>query len=82
MDVSVLVKGRFEVLEGAVAVAVGSNCWEIEIPVDPQLSKRVRRGESPEDWDGAVFLLGDAESEPAVGSGAGKGTVKVTAFVV
>ncbi|MCB9675225.1 MAG: hypothetical protein H6737_08915 [Alphaproteobacteria bacterium] len=81
MDVQVLNKGRFEALPDATCRPAGStNVWEIEVPVTAELQKRLRRGPSPEDWDDAVFLVNGVESEPAVGSGEGKGTVKVTVF--
>ena len=79
-DVQVLVKGRFWPISGAKTKDIAPNAVQITIPVSAELKKRTRRGDRAEDWDGAVFLVDDEESEPAVGSGEGKGTVVVTAF--
>jgi len=82
MDVSVLGKGRFEKLSDVQITAVGPNAWELDIGLAGMDPKRVRRGPNPEDWDGAIFLLDDRETEPALGSGQAKGRVKVTVFVL
>ncbi len=79
-DVQILVKGRFWPIPGAKIREIAPNAVEITIPLSPDLKKRTRRGEQAEDWDGAVFLVDDEESEPAVGSGQKNGSVMVTAF--
>lgn len=77
-----LVRGRFEPLVNATAIPVAGNAYQIRVPVDEALLRRVRREATAESWDDAVFLIDGKESEPAVGSGEGPGHVTVTAFVL
>lgn len=76
------VRGRFEVLADASVIPIAGNAYQIRIPFDEALLRRVRRGATAESWDDAVFLIDGRESEPAVGSGEGPGHVIVTAFVL
>lgn len=82
MDIAVLVKGRFETLPDASARSIGANAYAIEVPITPERTKRVRRGGKAEDWDGAVFLLDDEESQPAMGSAEGPNSVTVTVLLL
>ncbi|MCA9569530.1 MAG: hypothetical protein KC656_16905 [Myxococcales bacterium] len=80
--IEVLVRGRFVPLDDASARRIAGNTWEIRIPDPASIARRTRRGASPEDWDGAVFVVDGAETEPGVGSGGGPDHVVVTAWIV
>lgn len=80
-DVQVLHRNRFQPVDGAQAVAMAGNAWEIRIPVDHPIHRRVRREPEPTAWDGAIFLLGDEETEPALGSAIRKGNVCIAAWI-
>lgn len=79
--ISVLVRGRFVDLPGAVATPIAGNGWQVRIPDPASLSRRTRRGGAVEDWDGAVLLIDEQETQPAVGSGGGKDHVVVTVWI-
>lgn len=80
--IEVLVRGRFVELPEARARAVAGNAWEIDIPDVGTLKRKTRRGDRPEDWDGAVFLVDGRETEPGIGSGGRGGTVTVSVWAV
>lgn len=81
-SISVLHRGRFHEIPGARVDQVSRNTWEIAIDVGDPIHKKVRRDPTAEGWDGAVFLIDDRESEPAVGSGENAREVRVSAFVI
>jgi len=81
VNIAVLHRNRFHPLKTATAKLLRANTWEITIPNDEPALKKVRRGAQASDWDGAVFLIGDDETEPAMGSGEGA-AVKVTAWIL
>jgi hypothetical protein len=80
--VSVLVRNHFHPLKTATATRIAANAWDVRIPTDAATLKIARRGAAAEDWDGAVFLIGDQQAEPALGSGEAPGEVRVTALVL
>ena len=82
MTIAVLHRSHFQDIRSATARQVAANCWEITIPAADPIHKKVRRKPTAEGWDGAVFLIDDAETEPAVGSGESAREVRVTVFVV
>ena len=80
MIITVLHRRRAEPLTGATAQKIAGNAWEIRIPKDAALHKRLRREPTPEGWDDAVILLDDRESQPVLGSGDDADTIWVTAI--
>ena len=81
MKIELLHRGHFVELDQASAKNQGKNAWEITIPLD-SLRHKVSRGDKAEDWDEAIFSLDGEETAPAVGSGEGKGTIKVTVILL
>lgn len=81
MTVQVLVRGRYVELDDVRIRQDGSNAWTLTIPVDAGVRKRARRGERMEDWDGAVFLLDEAQTAPCVATGESRGTVSVSVWI-
>lgn len=81
MDLQILVRGRFFPLEGATVKKVALNAWEIRVPRDEAVAKRARRKLSVEAWDGAVFLIDDVETEPAMVSKETSDALFLTALV-
>ncbi len=82
-DIFVQYRRRFHALTSATARRVAGNAWEITIRLDdPALARlgTLARATDATAWDGTVFLVGDVETEGCVGSGAGPGTVTVTAW--
>ena len=80
--VCVLHRGRWFDLDKVRARKIATNAWELSIPRDEALHRRLRRVATPEAWDGAVFLIDDTETEPAIGSGATQTHLKITALVL
>ena len=80
--IQVLHRNHFVEIRSAALKKLAGNCWEVSIPVDDPVHKRVRRPATAEGWDGAVFLIDDKESEPAVGSGESPREIRVTVYVV
>lgn len=82
MTIELLVRGHFVPLRDATATALSSNSWTVRIPDPLAIRKRTRRGDTTEDWDGAVFCLDGVETEPGLGSGGGGDHVLVSVWVV
>ncbi|HHO54648.1 MAG TPA: hypothetical protein ENK18_28170 [Deltaproteobacteria bacterium] len=82
MIIELLHRGRFFPVEDASARALSSNAWELRLPITSAVHARTRRRPDPEDWDGAIFALQGAQTEPAVGSGRDRGAIYLTVLVL
>ena len=80
--VQVLRKGRFVEVPGARVRPLASNAWEITIPRTDAVRRACGRGVALEDWDGAIFVVNDLETEPAIASGMSRDVVRVTVVVL
>ena len=78
MKVELLHKRRAQPLPGVTATQLASNAWELVVPVTPEAVRWL--GPTLAGLDGAVLLIDDAETEPALISGQSKAGVKVTVW--
>ncbi|TNE92644.1 MAG: hypothetical protein EP330_01480 [Deltaproteobacteria bacterium] len=78
--IEVLHRNRFRPVDDARIERISSNAWTVRIPVSSPIHKAVRRNPTAEGWDGAVFLIEDTETEPALGSAVRGGFVEISAF--
>lgn len=81
-SISVLVRNHFEPLREATGIPIAGNAYEIHIPRDSATLRLARRDDTLEAWDGAVFLIDGAESQPALGTGETKNHLIVTALLL
>jgi hypothetical protein len=80
MNVMVHLKGRFQAIPEATVAQVSPNTWAIRVPRTPDTEKRYGRG--LERLDEAIFLLGEAETQPALISAEDALGVTLTAWVL
>ena len=74
-------RNRFVPVTDATVVEIAGGAWEIRIPVGSAIHNTTRRKPTPEGWDEAIFAIDGEETQPAMGSGANKSHVVVTALI-
>lgn len=80
-DVAVLVRNQFIPLPDARVRSLGANAFELSFTVTAPIKKRMRPTRL-EDWDGAIFAIGEDESQPAMGTALDGDTVTVTVLML
>ena len=81
MKVEIAINGRFRVLPQAAVSELASNCWEVQLPLGPPLSKWVR-GKLPDALDGVVLALDEQECEPALVTASDARTATLTVYAL
>lgn len=82
MIIELLHRGRFHPIDDATARSLASNAWEIRLPLASPAHRLARRAPTPEAWDGAIFALDGAQTEPATGSGLDRGALYLTVLIL
>jgi hypothetical protein len=82
LSIQVLHRGAFHAIPGATAQQVASNAWEIHVPATDPIHRKTRRTLTAEAWDEAIFLLGDVESQAAVGCAEDHNGVTVSVIIL
>lgn len=77
-----LVRSHFVDLPEASAERIADNAWTIAIPLTDAVTRRARRRPEPEAWEGAIFLIDDAETQPAVVTAIDAVEVCLTAWIL
>jgi hypothetical protein len=80
-NLEVVHRNRFVPVKDATVVEIGGGAWEIRIPVASPIHASTKRAATPEGWDEAIFSIDGEETQPAMGSGANKTHVVVTALI-
>ena len=75
-DLQILHRNPFRPLKKATARQIAGNCWEVTIPITE--NRRWLPGTQASDFDAAVVLVGDEESNQVIGTGEGSDFVVVT----
>ena len=81
MDLQILVKSSFRPISGVDVRALTTNSWTLRFDRNAQYPKFFR-GDLERLLDGAIFLIDDVESEPAVMSAVDGRSVTVTVWVL
>ena len=81
MDLQILVKSSFRPISGAQVASLTPNSWTLQFERQAKYPKFFR-GDLEKLLDGAVFLIDDVESEPAVMSAVNGQSVTVTVWVL
>ena len=75
-DLQILHRNHFRPLKNATARQIAGNCWEVRIPIAD--NRRWLPGTRASDFDDAIVLVDDEESNQVIGTREGSDFVVVT----